>query len=187
MKHPAVRRVTLTGSRMRGNATEWSDWDFAVEVTDFEAVSVALPMLTKRLEPLTHLWDPLSRHAIYMMILKGPIKVDLIFDRPHQEEPPWVINSDTMALVNSHFWDWILWIANKEARGMKNMVREELEKMYTYLLAPLGCTRSPGSVEEAVRDYLVAFGRQKSLFDIEVDPALEKEVIKGLSMMGFQL
>jgi hypothetical protein len=122
-----------------------------------------------------------------MMILRGPVKIDLIFDRPHQQAPPWTINSDTIAQVNSHFWDWILWIASKEARGMWDMTRNELEKMYAHLLVPLGCTRSPGSVEEAVRDYLSAFGKQKSMLHVEVDPTLETEVINGLKTMGFQL
>ena len=186
-KHPGVKRVDLTGSRVRGDATEWSDWDFLIEVTDFEAVSVALPTLTKSLKPLSHLWDPLARHSIYMMILRGPVKIDLIFDRPHQQEPPWTISSDTIVGVNRHFWDWILWIASKECRGMENMAREELEKMYTHLLAPLGCTRIPGSVEEAVRDYLSAFGKQKIMLHVEADLTLETEVINGLKIMGFQL
>jgi len=187
MKHTGVKRVDITGSRMRGHATKWSDWDFLVEVTDFEAVSISLPMLTKRLKPLAHLWDPLSRHKVYMMILRGPIKIDLIFDRSHQQEPPWTINSDTIAQVNSHFWDWILWIASKEARGVRDITNSELEKMSVHLLAPLGCTRSPSSVEEAVRDYLSAFGKQKNILHVEVDPTLETEVINGLKTMGFQL
>lgn len=186
-KHPAVSQVTLTGSRQRGDATEWSDWDFLVETTDFEAVSIALPSLTESLNALIHLWDPLSRHAIYMMILKGPVKIDLIFDRPHPQEPPWTVSIDTIRLINSHFWDWILWIASKEASGKKDMSIKEFEKMYDYLLTPLGCSRSPGCVEEAVRAYLAAFRRQKSLLNIEVDQAVEIEVIRGLRKMGFEL
>jgi predicted nucleotidyltransferase len=187
MEHPAVRSAALTGSRMRGDATEWSDWDFLIEVTDFEAVSAALPTITKSLEPLSHLWDPLSRHAVYMMILRGPAKIDIIFDRPHEKEPPWTINSDTIVQVNSHFWDWILWIASKEARGMKDTVGKEFEKMYDYLLAPIGCPKSPASVEGTVRDYLAALEKQRRLLNVEVDPALEMEVIKGLRTMGFQI
>ena len=186
-KHPAVRQVVLTGSRVRGDATKWSDWDFLAETNDFEAVSIALPSLTESLEPLTHLWDPLSRHSIYMMILKGPVKVDICFDFLQQQRPPWVINSDTISQVNSHFWDWILWIASKEASGKKDMSVKEFEKMYDYLLAPLGCSKSPGSVEEAVRVYLVAFRRQNIQLNTEVDQALEIEVIKGLRKMGFEL
>jgi predicted nucleotidyltransferase len=187
MEHPAVRIAAITGSRMRGDATEWSDWDFLVEVIDFEAVSAALPVITKSLKPLSHLWDPLSRHAVYMIILRGPVKIDIIFDRPHEKKPPWTINSYTIMQVNSHFWDWILWIASKEAQGARDMVGKEFKKMYDYLLAPMGCPKSPGSVEGAVRDYLAALEKQKRLFNVEVDPALEIEVIKGLRTMGFQI
>lgn len=187
MKHPAVRSVVLAGSRMRGNATDQSDWDFSVEVTDFVAVSVALPILTNRLKPLSQLWDPLSRHACYMIILRGPIKVDIIFNRLQQQRPPWIINSDTIAQVNSHFWDWILWIAGKEISGRKNMVSDELKKMYVHLLEPLGCARSPNSVEEAVVYFVSSFRQQESLLHTKVDPALEIEVIKYLRRMGFQV
>jgi len=186
-KHPAVSRVVLTGSRMRGDATEWSDWDFLVVTSDFTAISSALPSLTDSLEPLSHLWDPLSRHSIYMMILKGPVKIDICFDILQKQRPPWVIDIDTISQVNSHFWDWILWIASKEVSGKKDISVKEFEKMYDYLLAPLGCSRSPNSVEEAVRVYLAAFRRQKSLLDAEVDQALETEVIKGLRDRGFEL
>ncbi|HEY32806.1 MAG TPA: nucleotidyltransferase domain-containing protein [Dehalococcoidia bacterium] len=187
MKHLAVSSVTLTGSRLRGDATEWSDWDFLVETADFEAVSKALPSLTESLDPLNRLWDPLSHHKIYMIIIRGPVKIDLIFDHPQQPEPPWTVSSNTISLINSHFWDWILWLASKEVRRLHDVTREEFQKMCDNLLAPLGCLRIPSSVEEAVREYLTAFDRQKSLFKIEVDHKLETEVIKGLRVMGFKL
>ena len=187
MKHPAVSSVALTGSRLRGDATEWSDWDFLVETADFKAVSAALPSLTGSLDPLTHLWDPLSRHATYMMILRGPVKIDLIFDRPHRQDPAWTVSNATLAMIHSHFWDWILWIARKEASGKKDVSVKEFEKMYDYLLAPLGCTVNPSSVEEAVKCYLAAFRQQKSLLHVDISPVLETEVIKGLKKMGFEL
>jgi hypothetical protein len=187
MKHSGVKHVELTGSRLKNYATEWSDWDFLVKVTDFEVVSSALPTLTKSLKPLSHLWDPLAHHSIYMMILRGPVKIDLIFDRPHQPKPPWTINSDTIAQVNSHFWDWILWIASKETRGMPDITTNEFKKMFAHLLVPLGCTRSPASVEEATREYLVALEKQESVLHVKVDPTLATEVTKGLRTMGFDL
>lgn len=187
MKHPAVSNVTLTGSRLRGDATEWSDWDFLVETADFEAVSKALPFLTESLDPLNQLWDPLSRHKIYMIIIRGPVKIDFIFDHIQQPEPPWTASVNTIRLINSHFWDWILWLASKEVRGFQHGTRGEFQKMYDYLLAPLGCLRIPNSVEEAVGDYLTAFEHHKSLFKVEVDQALEIEAINGLRMMGFKL
>jgi hypothetical protein len=121
-----------------------------------------------------------------MMILKGPIKVDLMFNRLQQKKSPWIISRDTLAQVNSHFWDWILWIASKEASGKKD-ASKELKKMYSFLLEPLGCTKRPNSVQEAVRGYLTAFKRQKNSLNTEVDPSLGTEVIKGLKKMGFQL
>jgi hypothetical protein len=124
-----------------------------------------------------------------MMILRGPTKVDLFFDRLHQPEPPWIINCDSLAQVNSHFWDWILWLASKEASGKweKEATGEELQKMYQHLLAPLGCTKIPGSVEEGVGDFLVAIGNKKSLFRININAALEAEVMKGLRAMGYRV
>jgi hypothetical protein len=187
MRHPVVSNVILTGSRSSGNAAEWSDWDFLIETADFEAVAKALPSLTESLNPLTRLWDPLSHHKVYMIIIRGPVKIDLIFDRLHQPEPPWTVNGNTISLINSHFWDWILWLASKKVRGFQDVTREEFQKMYDYLLAPLGCLRIPNSVEEAVTDYLNTFKHQENLLKIEVDRALETEVIKGLRAMGFKL
>lgn len=105
MKHPVVSRVTIIGSRLRGDAAEWSDWDFLVETSDFEAISTALPSLTEILSPLTYLWDPLSRRSNYMMIIRGPVKIDLIFERLQQQEPIWTVDRDSLARINSHFWD----------------------------------------------------------------------------------
>jgi hypothetical protein len=187
MEHRGVKHVELAGSRSKNYATEWSDWDFLVKVTDFEAVSSALPTLTKSLKPLSYLWDPLAHHAIYMMILRGPVKIDLIFDRPHQPKPPWAVNSDTITQINSHFWDWILWIASKQIRGIPDMATSELEKMFAHLLAPLGCIRSPDSVEEAIREYLAALEKQESVLHVKVDPTLATEVTNGLITMGFEL
>lgn len=186
-KHPDVISATLTGSRARGEAIRWSDWDFLVETADFEAVSGTLPALTEKLQPLSYLWDPLSHLHIFMLILKGPEKVDIIFDRPHQPESPWTVNQETLTRINGHFWDWIFWIGNKEARGNKDVVSKELAKMYTHLLKPLGCPKGPDSVEEAVSDYILAFQRKKSLFHIKVDSLLGNEVVKGLKAMGFQI
>jgi hypothetical protein len=185
--HPAVRWVNLVGSRSEGLALKYSDWDFLVDTTDFDAVSTALPSLTLKLDPLSHLWDPLSHQSVYMMILRGPTRVDIIFDHRQQQKPPWTVNSETIIPINSHFWDWILFIASKEAKGSMDIVSKELRKMYPYLLAPLGCTRIPDSVEEAVREFILLFGEHKRLFNIVVDPALETEVINGLKAMGFHL
>ena len=80
--------VTLIGSRAAGTATDYSDWDFAVEVDDFHAVGTALSSRLAALKPLAQQWDPLSEHWCYMLMLAGPTKVDLLFPaEPHQAEP----------------------------------------------------------------------------------------------------
>jgi hypothetical protein len=186
-RHPAVRKVELTGSRRTGAAHRWSDWDFSVEIADFEIVSASLPGLIRNLEPISYLWDPLSDYWVFMMILKGLTKVDFIFSIPHKHEPPWAVNSETLMEINSHFWDWIFWIAGKQIRGLNEMVGEELKKMHSHLLAPLGVKETPASVGEAVKFYLSAFRNQKELYQKEVDPTLETEVLKGLREMGFKI
>ncbi|HEX2956960.1 MAG TPA: hypothetical protein VHO70_09005 [Chitinispirillaceae bacterium] len=186
-RHPAIKSVELAGSRKNNSATPWSDWDFTVETADFNIVSAALPGLTHNLERISYLWDPLYDRWIFMMILKGPVKVDLIFDIPHQLDPPWPVNSDTLQDINSHFWDWIFWIGGKQVRGLQDMVNQELQKMYSFLLTPLGVTARPNSVEEAVRLFLSTFHNQKFRFHQEIDPALETEVLKGLMLMGFNV
>src|SRR5438045_1176432 len=79
--HPRVTGVTLAGSRARGTNNDFSDWDFRVVTTDFDAVAAGLPALVAELEPLAQQWDRLSTTACYMLLLKGPTKIDLLFDR----------------------------------------------------------------------------------------------------------
>jgi hypothetical protein len=77
--HPAVKAVELAGSRAEGRATDVSDWDFLVATDRFEDLVADLPGLVAELEPLAQQWDRLSPSWCYMLILRGPVKVDLIF------------------------------------------------------------------------------------------------------------
>lgn len=94
--HPAVSRVVLTGSRDRNEATLLSDWDFEVETTDFSALRSDLPELVKPLRPLGQQWDRLSGRWNYMLMLEGPVKVDLLIDRPHRKCGPWEASPETL-------------------------------------------------------------------------------------------
>lgn len=88
--HSAIKAVTLVGSRARGTATRLSDWDFLVDTDDFEHVASDLPGLVSDLDPIGSLWDPITGgESCYMLILSGPTKVDLIFEHPHDNDPPW--------------------------------------------------------------------------------------------------
>ena len=175
--HPAVRSIVLVGSRADGRAREESDWDFRVETSDFAALAEALPELLAPLGPLAQQWDRLSREWCWMLILRGPAKVDLIFpDEPHAEEPPWEPRAENLEAIDAHFWDWMLWLRGKEAGGKTELVAGELAKLFEHLLGPLGAPRPPRSLAEATSSYLAARARNEQRFGVLVPRDLENVV-----------
>jgi hypothetical protein len=177
--HPHVLRVQLVGSRAAGTATDLSDWDFTVEVDDFPSVESALPSLVSELDPLAEQWDRLgpTEYRCYMLMLPGPVKVDLIFPGvPHRPAPPWEVDADPLAGIDAHFWDWILWLASKRSAGKDRLVREQLAAMSEHLLQPMGVAEVPRSIEEAVAAYDGARARQEERFGVSVPRRLDREV-----------
>jgi hypothetical protein len=150
-----IAAVELTGSRARGQATPLSDWDFAVTAARFEDVRSELRETVRPLHPVVAQWDRLSRTWCYMLILAGPAKVDLLFGRPHQPAGPWPVNASTLAGIDDHFWDWVLWLRSKRP-GRAGIVAGELRKLHEHLLGPMGVTRAPASLGEAVAAYRAA-------------------------------
>ena len=174
--HPAIRSITFAGSRAEGRAIELSDWDFLVEADDFAAAAEALPHLLAPLKPLAQQWDRLSREHCWMLILDGPAKVDLIFPgESHALEPPWEPAAGNLEAIDVHFWDWMLWLNAKEARGSER-VEEELQKLFEHLLGPLGGRRRPSSVAEAVAEYRAARDAAEARFGVTVDRRVEAAV-----------
>jgi hypothetical protein len=183
--HPAVRSVRLTGSRASGTAITLSDWDFAVEANDLDALMAAFPELVAPLEPLAEQWDPLGEPPAYMLILRGPVKLDLIFFHDTvPQQPPWEASADTLPRIDAHFWDWILWLAAKRARGKDELVRDELAKMHGYLLRPLGVVTGPATIDDAIDKYLVALEGAERRFGVTVPPTLREEVLPALRGTG---
>ena len=179
--HPAVERIELVGSRAEGRETRWSDWDFGVRASDFPAIAEALPGLLAPLEALVEQWDRLSEHQCWMLILRGPVKVDLIFaEEPHEIEPPWEPGPDTLGGIDGHFWDWMLWLRSKEAAGKDELEAAELEKLFGHLLAPLGVEACPASVAEAVSAYRKARNHAEQRFGVPVSRELENAVAPAL-------
>ncbi len=174
---PLVRSVRLVGSRSRGVESPLSDWDFLVDTDDFDALAPTLPELVAPLEPLGQLWDPLSEEGTYyMLILRGPVKVDLAFDRPPVLPPPWVARAETLPQIDAHFWDWTLWLASKREKGHDELVRAMLPQMFRYLLSGLGVEEVPQSLENAVELYVAARERAEQRLGVEVPRALGDEV-----------
>ena len=171
----------LVGSRATGSPTRLSDWDFEVETDDFGAVARELPSLVAMLEPLAQQWDRISEYPCYMLMLIGPVKVDLIFSgEPYESLPPWRVSAETLEGIDRHFWDWILWLASKREKGQDERVRRELAKMSEYLLRPLGVDRVPGSIEDALESYRFARDERELELGVEVSRRLEREVLPAL-------
>jgi hypothetical protein len=180
-RSPAVREVRLVGSRAEGREHDRSDWDFVVESTDFEGVSHALPALLAHLDPLVQQWDRLSNHPCWMLILPGPVKVDLIFaETAHQLEPPWIPSGENLIAIDQHFWDWILWLDSKPATNT-TLHEAELRKMYEHLLSPLGVQAAASTIGEAVAAYRDARRRAEGRFGVRVPRLLEDEVLPALT------
>jgi predicted nucleotidyltransferase len=175
-----VTSVRLVGSRARGSAGELSDWDFAVETGDFAALAPRMRTLVEPLAPLAAQWDPLGTERCYMLILRGPVKVDLIFDEPQEESPPWSVERRTLPLIDDHFWDWTLWLVPKDVAGKAALVADELEKMHRHLLGPLGVDAPPRSIEEAVAAYLPVRDATAARLGAKLSRSLEREVLPVL-------
>jgi hypothetical protein len=184
LRAPGVRNVRLVGSRAEGRAITLSDWDFLVHAGDFPAVARALPSRLAPLQPLAQQWDRLSSTQCWMLMLAGPTKVDLIFPEvPHKPEPPWQPAPDNLDAIDAHFWDWMLWLAAKEARGKLDVVGSELDKAFNHLLAPLGARCAPSSITAAVEEYRAGRERAEARFAVGVDRRLESAVAAALARM----
>lgn len=181
LEHQKVRTVELVGSRAHGTPMPLSDWDFTVEVDDLAAVAADLPALVSRLEPLAQQWDRLTSPSCYMLMLRGPVKVDLIFPAfPRAFDPPWAVSAGTLDGIDRHFWDWILWLASKHQRGNDALVREELGKMHVHLLLPMGVDREPRGIHQAIDAYRGARDRLEEELGIAVPRRLEVEVLPAI-------
>jgi len=175
--HPAVQSVELVGSRAEGHANERSDWDFRVVTDAFERLAPALPGLLAPLDPIAQQWDRLSDHPCWMLMLAGPVKIDLIFAEETKEPgPPWAPTAENLPDIDAHFWDWILWLGSKEAAGKHELLRKELQKLFDNLLAPLGADRPPLSIADAIATYREARDQAEARLGVKVPRTLEAEV-----------
>jgi Nucleotidyltransferase domain len=173
----AVRGVRLVGSRATGRAHEISDWDFLVHTDEFETVAAELPRLVGSLAPLSQLWDPYSYRACYMLMLSGPTKIDLIFPSEKRDwAGPWEPSAETLADIDCHFWDWILWLEQKRRGGRTRQLEESLDDMYRLMLRPLGVEDEPRAVADAVIAYLGARDELEARFGVSLSRVLEREV-----------
>lgn len=175
-----VAGVRLGGSRAAGGATELSDWDLYLDGEPARLMA-GLPGLVAPLRPLAAFWEPLSEQAGYMMVMTGPVKVDLFpVGGRRSVQPPWVLRGAALGAIDGHFWDWILWLGGKALRGEAQRVSEELAKMQWFLLGPLGIDRAPADIRDAVHLYLAARSEASRRFRVPVPGELGRQVLVAL-------
>ena len=173
-----VLGVTLVGSRATGSSTPLSDWDFVIETDAFAAVADDLPNAVAGLEPIAQQWDRISDYPCYMLMLRGPVKVDLIFPgEPYMSLPPWTVSAETLDGIDQHVWDWLLWLASKVEKGEDGLVHRELGKMFDHLLGPMGADEAPASIPDAAEAYRVLRDRREREFGVRVTRVREREVL----------
>jgi len=179
---PHVRGVKLVGSRASGTPSPLSDWDFVIETDAFDEVARELPSAVAALEPIAQQWDRISDYPCYMLMLAGPVKVDLIFPgEPYRSMPPWTVSAQTLDGIDQHVWDWLLWLASKREKGEDALVRRELAKMFDHLLRPMGAHRAPGSLLGAAETYGALRDRLERELGTRVTRVREREVLPLLS------
>jgi hypothetical protein len=182
--HPAVSHVELAGSRSRGTHEQLSDWDFAVTTSDFAAVASDLPALIAPLHPLGQQWEPLGPFPVYQVLLPGPTKVEYLFrDHSQQVMPAVKPGPATLAAINTHFWDWIWWIATK-ASSWQHLVTAHLGQLFGHLLRPLNVTEAGADLGAAIDVFVNRRDELERDYGTTVSRALEEEVRAGIRRLG---
>jgi hypothetical protein len=180
MAHPAVTGAAFAGSRSRGDHHELSDWDVAVETSDFAAVAADMPALVAPLEPLGEQWEPMGHFPVYQVMLRGPTKLEYLFlgETQGAAAAP-VPGPDTLAAINTHFWDWIWWLITKDAAGRRDLVDEHLPQLHEHLLRPLGVAAPPDGIDAAIAAFVARRDALEREYGVAVPRALEDEVLAG--------
>ena len=182
--HPAVDRVEFAGSRSRGTHEDLSDWDFAVETSDFESLSRDLPDMVAPLHPLSQQWEPVGSFPAYQVLLPGLTKIEYLFlNRSQEPRPPLRPSRDTLVDINTHFWDWIWWITTKAAAGRMDLVADHLAQLHGQILASMGIPTAPDTIGAAVEVFIERRDALEAEFGLTVDRRLEQEVQQGISRL----
>ena len=180
--HPAVKSVEFAGSRSRGTHEQLSDWDFAVETSDFDALARDMPALVAPLDPLGQQWEPMGHFPVYQVFLRGPTKIEYLFLKQSQDPiPPLRPSKDTLPAINTHFWDWIWWLTTKASIGRADLVAAHMPQLHNQLLRPMGVGAVPASIESAIEAFVARRNVLEEHFGVSVDRELENEVRNGIA------
>jgi hypothetical protein len=115
-----------------------------------------------------------------MLILAGPVKVDLIFAEPHDLLPPWQVAAATLPGIDDHFWDWLLWLSAKQAPANTILSRPNSPSC-TRTCSPLGVPAVPATPGQAIVGYEAARNGWQQRLRRRVSRAAEQAVRPALS------
>jgi hypothetical protein len=178
--HPAVTGAEFAGSRSRGEHHDLSDWDVAVQTSDFAEVARDMPAIVAPLEPIGEQWEPMGHFPVYQVMLRGPTKLEYLFlDESQEAAPPPVPGPDTLAAINNHFWDWTWWLITKDAAGRHDLAAEHMSQMHAHLLRPLGIEAVPDGIDDAIAAFVARRDALEREYAVTVPRALEDEVLAG--------
>jgi hypothetical protein len=94
---------------------------------------------------------------VYQVLLRGPTKVEYLFlEHSHDPTPAREPGTDTLPAIDTHFWDWILWLEQKRRAGRDDVLERSLKNLHELLLGPMGVVDAPRSVAEAATAYVAA-------------------------------
>ena len=175
--------IRLDGSSATGSRTELSDWDFDIRLPAETSVEALVPAAENG-DALAVFWDPLSRRANLIVLLDGPVKVDLIAaDRPNPALiERWEVTATTLTRLDAHFWDWTLWLGAKHLRGLTQLVHDHLDHMHDAILVPLGVPESKPipDIASAVAVFIATRDARAAELGVAVDGRLQHQVVAAL-------
>jgi hypothetical protein len=118
-------------------------------------------------------------------MLRGPTKVEYLFMQQSQDvESPVNPSEVTLAAINTHFWDWVWWLATKEAAGRNDLVSEQLPQLHRHLLQPMGVDSVPEDVDAAIRAFVARRNSFEREYGISIPRALESEIQRAIDRIG---
>ena len=115
------------------------------------------------------------------VLLRGPTKIEYLFLH-HEQQPlqPPIPSEATLSAINTHFWDWIWWLATKASIRRDDLVSEHLPHLYGHLLRPMGIETVPASIDDAINAFVARRNALEQEYAVLVPRALEDEVRRGI-------
>jgi hypothetical protein len=105
-------------------------------------------------------------------------------DRSQEPMPAPEPGKKTLASIDTHFWDWIWWIATKASVGRDELVAEHLPRLFKHLLRPMGLTEAPGDIGAAITAFVGRRDQLEREHGVTVSRVLEDEVRGGVRRLG---